>query len=141
MLNELLLDNEKVNYEPLVLINNLFNIVEHDTGIQGYWKDNSGKVYIDNIALKSYSIIDKHYFNTAKKLLFQSGEKCIAYKNYFNELIIEYPDGKIDTLKNRITITYTCKPCELDIKLLLKKHDGLTVYKIDNGNYLIEIYK
>lgn len=141
MLNNLLLCNEKINYKPLVLFNNLFNIVDYKTDIIGYWQDKNGKLYCDNIELKQYSIIEKHYFNNAIKLLFSKGEKCIAYKNYYNELCIEYPNNKTITLKNRIEIIENNKPSNEYIKLLLKNNEGLTIYKIDNGKYLIEIYK
>lgn len=137
MLDSKLLINEKIDYTPLVLCNTLFNIVQHETDIQGYWQDN-GKLFIDNIETKKYFAIDTLYFNIEIKRLLKT-EICVFYKNVYNEGIIQYKD-KIVTLKNRKEILYNYNPSETEIKKLLKKYSGLTVYKIDNGNYLIEIY-
>ena len=140
MLNNLLLENELINYNPLVLCNNLFTISETETDIKGYWIDDRGKLYIDNIKIEKYFAIDTGYFLSRIKTLFANGEKCVFFKNAFNEGCLQYPNNKLEVLKTRKQIIYTCKPCELAIKILLKKYSGLTVYKIDNGSYLIEIY-
>ena len=47
----MLLTNMQIDYKPLVLCNTLFNIVSYTTDIQGFWFDDSGKLYIDNIEL------------------------------------------------------------------------------------------
>lgn len=140
MLNNNLLSNEKINHNPLVLVNTLFKVVKHKTDIQGFWQDGSRQLYIDNIETVKYSEIDTCYFINAIKVLFLLGEKSVFYKNVYNQGVLEYADGSIDTLKKRIVLFYETKPCQLDIQCLLKKYNGLTVYKIDNGNYLLEIY-
>ena len=141
MLNELLLVNQKINYTPLNLFSTLFNIVSHETDIRGYWQDKKGKLYIDNIELKTYSIIQNLEFRSAKNNLFRNGEDCIFYKNKFNEGVIEYRTKSKIVLRNRIAIIENSKPSKDYIKALLNNHNGLTIYKIDNGKYLIEIYK
>lgn len=136
----MLLENEKINYNPLVLCNTLFNIVSYNTDIQGFWVD-KGKLYIDNIELKKYEAINQGFFYYAKEKLFKQGEKCVFYKNAFNEGVIEYPNYKTIILKNRIAWIENKKPSQEYIKELLKINGGLTVYKIGIRKYLIEIYK
>ena len=136
----MLLENMKIDYSPLVLCNTLFNIVQHKTDIQGFWKDNKGKLYIDNVQLKRFFVIDTEYFNIAKRELLKK-ELCIFYKDIYNQGIIEYQGGTRDILKNRIEIIENKKPSKNYILALLENNNGLTIYKIDNGQYLIEIYK
>lgn len=141
MLNYDLLCNEKVNYNPLVLSYALFYPVKHKTDIVGYWKDKDGKLYQDNIELRRYSPIFKDAMNYHKKELFAKGEICIAYKNVYNELIIEYPNNdETFTLKHRTAIIEDNFPSDDYISLLLDNAEGLTIYSVDNGQYLIEIY-
>lgn len=140
MLNNLLLCNEKVNTNPLVLVNTLFVVVDYRTSILGYWRDKQGKLYIDNIDAVKYSVSETLRFNIHIKQLFASGEKGIFYKDIYNYGVLQFPNGTREVLKNRIEILYNYKPSEKEIRLLLKKYNGLTVYEIDNGTYLIEIY-
>lgn len=141
MLNSMLLENEKINYSPMVLGSTLFRVVENETDIIGYWRDGEGQVYRDYIEARQYFATETFNLNQAIKNMFYDGEKCVFYKNVYNEGVIAYPDKTCEILKTRLVIEYTCQPCEVDIRLLLDKHNGLTIYKIDNGNYLIEIYK
>ena len=137
----MLLANLKIDYVPLVLVKTLFNTVQHKTNIKGYWKDSKGKLYIDNIELRQYKAIDNYAFRIAKDFLFAKGEKCIAYKNYYNELIIAYPNNENTILKNRIAWIENKKPSRKYILELLKNTEGLTIYKLKDNKYLIETYK
>lgn len=139
MLKYQLLENMKIDYNPIVLVNTLFNIVKYKTNIRGYWID-KGKLYIDNVKCIEYFAINTLSFLAHKRQLFLSGQKCVFYKDIYNQGVLEYPNGTWEVLKKRKQIIYTCKPCQLDIELLLKKYEGLTIYKIDTGQYLIEIY-
>ena len=136
----MLLENEKINYNPIVLCNTLFNIVSYKTDIQGYWVDN-GKLYIDNIELKSYSVINNIEFLVHIKLLFNKGEKCIFYKDIYNQGVLRFPNGTWQILKNRIAWIKNKKPSQEYIKELLKNNEGLTIYRLAIKKYLIEIYK
>lgn len=140
MLNNLLLDNYEINYEPLALFYTLFNVVQHNTDIKGYWLDNKGKLYIDNIELITYGSIFLDRLQHDIKRLFNSGENCIAYKNVYNELLLVNPDNSYSILKNRIAWLEDKKPSKSYIKALLLQHNGLTIYRVDNGKYLLEIY-
>ena len=141
MLDYKLLSNECINDKPLVLCNTLFTVTDKQTDIQGYWLDNNGKVYIDNIKLIKYFLINNIFFNARIKTLFSNGEKCIFYKDIYNHGVLQYPCGKWEVLKTRIELIQDTKPSQEYIKKLLKVNNGLTVYKINNGQYLIEIYK
>lgn len=141
MLNELLLCNERVNLNPCVLCNSLFTVTDKETDIKGYWLDKNGKVYIDNIKIEKFFVIDTCYLNMRINTLFSQGEKCVFYKDIYNYGTLRYPDGKWQVLKNRIEIIEYGKPNDKYIAKLLEFHEGLTIYKIDNGQYLIEIYK
>lgn len=136
----LILENLKIDYIPLVITSTLFNIVKHNTDIKGYWKQGN-KIYIDNIELVTFSAIDDFAFSNAKNILFKSGEKCIAYKNKYNELVIQYPKGNKDILRKRIAWIETRKPTKKYINALLTFHSGLTIYKLKDNTFLIEIYK
>ena len=140
MLNNQLLCNQRINKNPLVLFNTIFNIVQHKTDIRGYWID-KGKVYIDNIELLQYSIIDKESFLRKIHLMFLDGEQAVFYKDFYNIGNVRYSNGSWQVLKNRIEIIKNKNPSSEYIKLLLKNCNGLTIYKIDNGKFLIEIYK
>lgn len=140
MLDKLLVKNERINLKPSVLCNSLFSISKNETDVQGYWLDNNGKLYIDNIKIEKYLAIDTVCLNGRIKSLFNEGEKCVFYKDIYNFGILRYPDGKWDILKTRIEMIEHSKPSVEYIKELLKNNNGLTVYAIDNGKYLIEIY-
>lgn len=140
MLNNQLLCNYRINTNPLVLFNTIFNIVEHKTDIRGYWLD-KGKLYIDNIELLQYSIINYDSLLNKIHLMFADGEQAVFYKDFYNIGNIRYSNGSWEVLKNRIEIIENQNPSNEYIKLLLKNCNGLTIYKIDNGKFLIEIYK
>ena len=141
MLDYKLLSNECINDKPLVLCNTLFTVTDKQTDIQGYWLDNKGKVYIDNIIQEKYFAIDTCQFNARIKTLFSNGEKCIFYKDIYNHGILQYPCGKIEVLKNRIAWLENKKPSQEYIKELLNNNNGLTIYRLAIKKYLIEIYK
>ena len=140
MLDNQLLCNQRINKNPITLFNTIFNIVQHKTDIRGYWID-KGKVYIDNIELLQYSLIDKESFLRKIHLMFLDGEQAVFYKDFYNIGNVRYSNGSWQVLKNRIEIIENKNPSSEYIKLLLKNCNGLTIYKIDNGKFLIEIYK
>lgn len=137
----MLLENLKIDYNPVVIVSTLFNVVQYETKVKGYWKDTEGKIYIDNIELKNYSAINDYAFRIAKQVLFSNGEKCIFYKNKYNEGVIQYPKGNKTILRKRIAWIENRKPSEKYISALLTFHEGLTVYELEDNKYLLEIYK
>jgi len=140
MLNNNLLCNQRINENPLVLFNTIFNVVEHKTDIKGYWLD-KGKLYIDNIELLKFPIIYNDAFLNKIHLMFREGQEAVFYKDFYNIGNVRYKNGTWEVLKTRHEFIKDTKPSQEYIKKLLKINNGLTIYKIDNGKYLIEIYK
>jgi hypothetical protein len=134
----MILENEKICYNPLVLCNKLFIPVKHKTNIKGIWQGDNGKVYFDNIQVKSIPILYRDYLSLLKRELFNNGELCIFYKNIYNEGIIEDERGDKTILKNQRIFKVNKLSISL-IKDILGKYNGLTIYKNDN-DYIIEVY-
>ena len=110
--------------------------------IRGLWSD-KGKVYFDNIHIKSYR--DNENLKGDISKLFLKGEKAVFY----NEQKGVYPDFNftgyiIDNSGNK-KILYNRhffkreKISIKEVKTLLNKYGGLTIYKYKNYAY-IEIY-
>ena len=132
--------NMRIKETPLVLANTLFKVVEN-SDIEGYWLDSTGEIHFDYIEPETYFAIDSYYFRLAVKRLIDSGELCVFYKNFKNQGVLEYANGKEEILRERIEIIEESKPSEDYIRELLKRHGGLTIYKLAENCYLIEIYK
>ena len=135
------LHNMKIDKIPLVLIKTLFCVVQNETDIKGYWKDSEGKLYIDNIEAKQYGAINEEAFQNMKKLLFASGEEAVFYKDASNYAIIEGKYGSKDILKKRIAWIEEEGPSKEYIEVLLQQENGLTIYKLEEAVYLLEVYK
>jgi len=133
--------NMRLDKTPLVLVNTLFKVVKHKTNIEGYWKDSEGKTHIDNIEAKNYGAIDSYYFRLEVQRLLKSGEVCIFYKDFYNNGVIEYEGNKSETLRTRLEMIQNIKPSESKIQGLVNKYGGLTLYKLADNCYVIEIYK
>jgi hypothetical protein len=113
----------------------LYTIAKKKTNVCGFWRDENGKIFRDKIAIKYF-----HYkgFSLARKKLFAQGEKAIFYV-YGKEAIIESANGKSETLRNCITWNEKRLKASL-VKALLVQHNGLTIYKTENG-FTIELWK
>jgi len=134
-----IVDMIKIEKNPVVNLVQLYKVVDYDTSIQGFWKDKEDKLYIDSIDLVPYFSIHLLGFYQACKMLFQAGEKCIANKNRFNELVITTDNGLRSEYKFQTIIRKANKPSEGFIKMILDFVEGLTVYTCEDG-YVIEIY-
>lgn len=123
----------------MILSLKLYNIVNHDTGIKGYWQDKEGKVYIDNIDIISYPVIYADAMYHKIYSLFNEGEKAVFYRDIKDKGIIIYPNLKKDILPYRITWNekHITKGY---IKELLNNNGGCTIYK-NESDYTVEIYK
>ena len=133
--------NEAINYNPIVLTFGFFKVIQEESNIKGYWKDESGNLYIDNIQKIRVPFIRKDLLEVFKRQAFADGELAVLYKNPYNEAVIEDRNGKAEVLKNQIHIKENVRPSDEYIKLLLENANGLTVYEIEEDNFLIEIYK
>lgn len=137
----MLLANLKVNKKPLVQINQLFKVVNFKTNIKGYWKNSNGKIITDNIFIEYYFSIHNIEFKQAIKQLFRNGEKCVASKTIFNQLLLESADKTWQILPYQTLLVEKRKPSKNYINLLLNFSDGLTIYHdADNQRHIIEIF-
>lgn len=112
----------------------IYQVKKEKTNIRGFWKDESGKVYIDNIKQKAYS-------HELKRELFESGELAVFYINSSGQGIIEDKSGDVTVLKNKFVTHYKTISKEL-IKGLLNFYGGITVYKnLTFNDYTIEAWQ
>ncbi len=111
--------------------------------IRGLWSD-KGKVYFDNIHIKAYR--NKTFLKGDIDKLFCNNEKAVFY-NYINNDnfynydfigIIEYDNGDKKILNNRLMIRRN-KLSVKELKSLLKKYNGLTIYN-HKSYFYIELY-
>ena len=94
--------------------------IKQDSNIKGYWKDNTSKVYVDNIIISRYTPLQ---FERIKVNLFNSGELAIFYI----QDDIAYIQSK-DTLQ-RLTRRTILKNIKADdIQGLLNQYGGLTYF-------------
>lgn len=131
----------KQSQNPIILSKQLFCVVQNETKVKGYWKNKEGKVFVDNIEIKSFFVIEEAHFQNTKKLLFSKGEEAVFFKDCNNNAIIETKEGNKTILHNRIAWIETKKPSKEYIETLLEQNEGFTVYQLEEEVFLIEIYK
>jgi len=118
----------------------LYSINKKKTEILGLWRDENGKIFRDNIEIKN---LDYVQFLVEGNKLFLSGEKAIFYvlENVYNKnyAYIENEKGERQTLRN--CITWQEKKLRPQfIKELILQHNGVTIFKNENG-YTLELWK
>ena len=94
--------------------------IKQDSSIKGYWKDNTGKVYIDNIIISRYTPIQ---FLRIKAHLFNSGELAIFY--IVDDIAYIQSKDTIQRLTRRIVLDDIQAD---DIQGLLDIYGGLTYF-------------
>ena len=120
MLNNIFLKNENIEvYTPC----------SFETNVKGFWLDNEGKLYIDNILIQK---VNELQYQTIKKNLYSEGEKAIFYIQN-EKAYIESEKEILITLKNNKDVIFSKYPHELIIKDVCKKFNGCTIYKIEKG--------
>jgi hypothetical protein len=113
----------------------LYTIAKNKTGICGFWHDENGKIFRDKIRIEN---VNGENLYKKKKALFSNGEKSVFYIAH-DIAIIENANGKKEFLRNKILWHENKLKVSL-VKALLCQHNGLTIYKRENG-YLIELWK
>ena len=103
------------------------------TGIVGFWVDDKGKLYRDNILIQSVNI---YQYNRIKASLFKGGEKAIFYIEN-NNAIIEDKEG-ITILKEKKTFLHDAIN-ENQIKEYCAIYGGCTVFKAE-GSFIVEAW-
>lgn len=118
--------------------NAIYTVVKEKTNALGLWKDENGKVYIDNIKLffpKSVSEYEAKLYS-----LFASGEKAVFVRGR-EKAYIEDKEGSIQELSNKVTIQKLKgeRLSHNEIKDLLNMYGGLTIFNTGLG-YIIEAW-
>ena len=113
----------------------LYSITKEKSFIRGFWKDKSGKIFVDKIKIQ---FLPYKRFLINRKMLFDNKENAIFYCKG-NKAFVENVNGKLEILRHRITWQENNLKPSL-VKALLVQHGGLTVFKNENG-YTIEIWK
>lgn len=115
--------------------NKIFEVVKEKTSCRGYWKDETGKLYKDNIKLyKAENALD---FENKVNDLFFKGEKCV-FSRGVNRAYLIYPLLRQEELR-QYTQVFITKLKSSIVKKMLKENNGLTVYRLENG-YLLETW-
>ena len=115
---------------------NLYTVTKEKTNCKGFWKDNKGKIFVDNIIIKNLSGENLY---KEKKALFANGEKAVFYiLENLKIAIIENENGQKEVLENCIT-WHENKLIPSEVKALLARHGGITIFKNENG-YTLEAW-
>jgi hypothetical protein len=113
----------------------LYTVTKEKTGVVGFGKDENGKVFRDKIKIKSFCSLPRK--DIAK--LFSQGEIAVFYTSNDKTAVI------LDFNYNKTILSHciTWKENKLRpsfVKALLCQHNGVTVYKNENG-FTFEIWK
>lgn len=114
----------------------VYTPVSFESDTKGYWLDNDGKLYEDNIIIQSCNIQN---LPRIKHILFSKGEKAVFY--------VQNGIAHIEDKAEGLTLLRECKrvTCYSNIidkeriKKLCNKFGGCTVYKNKN-RYKIEVW-
>ena len=113
----------------------LYTITKEKSFIRGFWKDKSGKIFVDKIKIQ---FLPYKRFLINRKMLFDNKENAIFYC-IGNKAFVENVNGKLDILRHRITWKEKRLRPSL-IKEVLKQNGGLTIFKNEN-DYTLSIWK
>lgn len=119
------------------MIKLFFDISEKETDIKGYWLDNKGKLYIDNI--KIVGAVGYRAVYSIKQDLFKTKKQEAIFYKEGKRAFVEDKEGNIKNLRYCLTWEED-NLTEAYIKALVKVHGGLTVYTLKNG-FKLEIWK
>jgi hypothetical protein len=106
----------------------IFQAVKEKTNIRGFWRNEAGKLYIDNLLVLKYS-------HEIKQESFNSGELAVFYVNSDGHAIIEDKKGNITVLKTKECITVKRLKGRL-VKDFVNAYGGVTIHKIDSSYIL-----
>lgn len=107
-----------------------------ETDIKGFWLNNNGKLYADNLIIQS---VDIWQLQTIKKHLYSQGEQAVFYTENGNMAYIEDKE-QTQILRTRKTqFIYNKNLSGEIIKNLCNQYGGCTIYTKTNG-LLIEVW-
>jgi hypothetical protein len=118
--------------------NKVFDVMKGRGDVRGFWKDEAGKVYKDNISLYApASALDLE--NKVNDLFFR-GEKAVFVRGVSKAFVL-YPDNKQDVLT--VCHSFNIERGQVKpsfVKKLLRDFGGFTVYKSAEG-FLFETWE
>lgn len=118
----------------------IYKTVNRKTNICGYWLDDNGILYKDNIIIeKSYNPdnIIKNLFRKNEIAVFAVKEKQALFNKVERKAIIIYKNGKKQYLNNRTEKIVNKKELKKQIVGYCQKFGGVTVY--DNGKRTVKL--
>jgi len=114
----------------------LYKIAKRKTRAKGFWLDNSGKVYADNIILIKYKTRAK--LTEGIRRLFAEGEKAVFYTEGVRRGVCIGQNGQKTVYNNRL-IVKRLRLSIKEVKRFLEDFGGLTIFK-SLGLYWLEVY-
>jgi hypothetical protein len=114
----------------------MLEVTKKKTDIKGFWKDETGKVHIDNIKL--FYPQNAGEFESKLFIMFSEGEKAV-FTYGKNKAFIINKNGDTITLNQKISERVD-KLSFNQIKNWLNEYGGVTVFKSPMG-YLLESWK
>ncbi|MHA2012803.1 MAG: hypothetical protein ACTSWG_10590 [Candidatus Helarchaeota archaeon] len=106
-----------------------------ETGIRGFWLDDNGKLFDDNILIQS---VNPYQFQRIKHNLFKRGELAVFYVENENAFI--ETKGGIEKLTTRKRQTIYNPITEKQTKALVEKYGGFTLFKNVDDTWIIEVW-
>src|SRR5208283_3013455 len=116
--------------------NSIYEVIKEKTSIKGFWQDDKGKIYIDNIKL--YYPKNNIDFEDKVYSLFIQGEKSVFTRGQNKAFILTMAEDSI-ILENNFQLVRD-KLSFNEIKNLLSIYNGLTIFKIGQC-FIIDIWK
>ena len=113
----------------------VYTVTKEKTAIRGFWLD-AGRVYRDRIKV---ILTDESGFQSLRQDLFNKGEKAVFAIQEGKAAIVDNTNGKRDTLNTRKAFYFERLKAS-QIKSLLSKYSGLTIFKTSGNPYLVEIW-
>ena len=102
--------------------------------VRGFWLDKK-HIYADKIHISEYKT--GHSLQRGINSLFNLNEKSVFYTSR-GKAYLQNSNGKIDILEHR-RIYRRNKLSHTEVKNIINKYNGATIYKKENG-YIIEVY-
>ena len=102
---------------------------------KGFWKDEAGKIFVDNIRILD---VNSRALRARATINFFNDELAIFYIQY-KTAIIENSNGSVIELKNK-HIKYVNKLSCKEIKEWLAKYGGVTVHAKSQYGYKLEAW-
>lgn len=122
----------------------LYTVKDTKSQIMGFWRDDKGKLYVNNIQPVKYS--RRRELKEGIQKLFDRGRQAVFYTESIKgkevgKGVCIGKEGKKTVYHNKLLLKRS-RLSGQEVRRLLLKHGGLTIYnyKRSKGFYLIEVY-